>query len=68
MTATRHYEPAPWSGSQEQAEPVSMLLRGHMLVHLDRARASIGRELPGPLPANDVESDPATGVTKQGAS
>jgi 1-acyl-sn-glycerol-3-phosphate acyltransferase len=45
-----------------------MLLREHMLAHLDQARASTGRSLPGPLPAIEVEPDPATGVTEQGAS
>ena len=45
-----------------------MLTREHMLVHLDLARALTGQELPGPLPADDVEPDPATGVTEQGAS
>jgi 1-acyl-sn-glycerol-3-phosphate acyltransferase len=45
-----------------------MLIREHMLVHWDQARASTGHELPGPLPADEVEPDPATGVTEQGAS
>lgn len=64
----RTLEMAPWPRSQEQVRHASMLLREHMLVHLDHARASTGRELPGPLPANEVEPDPATGVTEQGAS
>jgi 1-acyl-sn-glycerol-3-phosphate acyltransferase len=54
--------------TQEQVGHVSMLLRGHLLAHLDHACASTGRELPGPLPASEVEADPATGVTEQGAS
>jgi 1-acyl-sn-glycerol-3-phosphate acyltransferase len=45
-----------------------MLIREHMLVHLDLAHASTGQELPGPLPADEVEPDPATGVTEQGAT
>ncbi|MCW2842437.1 MAG: phospholipid/glycerol acyltransferase [Nocardioides sp.] len=61
-------EPVPWPRTQEQVERSSMLLRERMLVHLDQARASTGRHLPGPLPAHDVEPDPATGVTEQGAS
>ncbi len=62
----RRTRPRPFT--KEQVEAASMLLRGHMLVHLDQARASTGRSLPGPLPATDVEPDPATGVTEQGAS
>jgi 1-acyl-sn-glycerol-3-phosphate acyltransferase len=38
-----------------------------MLVQLDLARASTGRDLPGPLPPTDVDTDPHTGVTDQGA-
>ena len=57
----------PWPRTAEQVERASVLLREHMLVHLDRARASTGRDLPGPLPAAEVEPDPATGVTEQGA-
>jgi 1-acyl-sn-glycerol-3-phosphate acyltransferase len=60
-------EPAPWPRTREQVEKTSLLLREHMLVQLDRARASTGRELPGPLPITDVDPDPATGVTDQGA-
>ena len=44
-----------------------MLIREHMLVHLDLAHASTGQELPRPL-ADEVEPDPATGVTEQGAT
>ena len=58
----------PWPRTKEQVGHASALLREHMLVHLDLARASTGRELPGPLPADEVEPDPATGVTEQGAS
>ncbi|MGZ4445758.1 MAG: lysophospholipid acyltransferase family protein [Nocardioides sp.] len=58
----------PWPRTREQVERASALLREHLLAHLDHARASTGRELPGPLPIHDVEPDPATGVTEQGAS
>lgn len=58
----------PWPRTREQVEKSSLLLREHMLVQLDRARASTGRELPGPLPPTDVDTDPDTGVTEQGAS
>jgi 1-acyl-sn-glycerol-3-phosphate acyltransferase len=57
----------PWPRTREQVEKASLLLREHMLVQLDQARASTGRELPGPLPVTDVDPDPATGVTDQGA-
>lgn len=60
-------EAVPWPRTREQVEKYSLLLREHMLVQLDRARASTGRELPGPLPATEVEPDPDTGVTDQGA-
>lgn len=63
----RVLDPVPWPRTKEQVERASVLLREHMLVHLDRARASTGRELPGPLPAAEVEPDPATGVTELGA-
>lgn len=66
--APRRLESAPWPRSKEQVDHASMLLWEHMLVHLDLARAATGRELPGPLPATDVEPDPATGVAEQGAS
>ncbi len=66
--APHAFEPTPWPRSREQVEHASMLLWRHMLVHLDHARASTGQQLPGPLPATEVEPDPATGVTEQGAS
>ena len=58
----------PWPRTREQVERASVLLREHLLAHLDHARALTGRSLPGPLPIHDVEPDPATGVTEQGAS
>jgi 1-acyl-sn-glycerol-3-phosphate acyltransferase len=61
-------EPRRWPRTKEQVEHLSMLIREHMLVHLDLARALTGQELPGPLPADEVEPDPATGVTEQGAT
>lgn len=57
----------PWPRTREQVEKHSLLLREHMLVLLDQARALTGRELPGPLPRAEAEPDPATGVTDQGA-
>ena len=57
----------PWPRTREQVGQASTFLREQMLVHLDRARASTGRDLPGPLPAAEIEPDPATGITEQGA-
>jgi 1-acyl-sn-glycerol-3-phosphate acyltransferase len=62
-----YVDPLPWPRTKEQVEQTSLLLRKHMLVQLDEARALTGRELPGPLPVTDVDPDPATGVTDQGA-
>ena len=60
-------DPVPWPRTREQVEKYSLLLREHMLVQLDQARALTGRELPGPLPRAEAEPDPDTGVTDQGA-
>jgi 1-acyl-sn-glycerol-3-phosphate acyltransferase len=60
-------EPAPWPRTREQVEKASLLLREHMLRELERALATTGRQLPGPLPATDSDPDPATGVTDEGA-
>nr|WP_218851880.1 lysophospholipid acyltransferase family protein [Nocardioides panaciterrulae] len=57
----------PWPRTREQVEQGSVFLREQMLVHLDRARTSTGRELPGPLPTAEIEPDPATGITERGA-
>ncbi len=59
--------PMPWPRTREQVEQASMLLREHMRAHLDHALTTTGRQLPGPLPAAEVEADPATGVREQGA-
>jgi 1-acyl-sn-glycerol-3-phosphate acyltransferase len=58
---------APWPRTREQVEQGSVLLWEHLRAHLDAAIAATGRQLPGPLPAAEVEPDPATGVTEQGA-
>jgi 1-acyl-sn-glycerol-3-phosphate acyltransferase len=57
----------PWPRTREQVGQASAFLREQMLAHLGRARASTGRELPGPLPTAEIEPDPATGITEQGA-
>jgi 1-acyl-sn-glycerol-3-phosphate acyltransferase len=62
------YDALPWPRTREQVERTSLLLREHLVATLDHARATTGRDLPGPLPPSEVEPDPATGVTEQGAS
>ena len=57
----------PWPRTREQVEQASVLLREHLLATWTHARAITGRDLPGPLPAAEIEPDPATGVTDQGA-
>jgi 1-acyl-sn-glycerol-3-phosphate acyltransferase len=57
----------PWPRTREQVEQSSVLIRDYLQAHLDRALTTTGRELPGPVPAAEVERDPATGVTEQGA-
>lgn len=52
----------PWPRTREQVEQTSRSLWEHMRAELDAARLMTGRELPGPLPAGDLEPDPATGV------
>jgi len=60
-------DPVPWPRTKEQVAQSSLLLRKHMLIQLDQARADTGRDLPGPLPVADADPDPATGVTEEGA-
>jgi 1-acyl-sn-glycerol-3-phosphate acyltransferase len=55
--------PVTWPRTREHVEATSRLLWEHMRGELDRARRETGRELPGPLPAGDLEADPATGVS-----
>ena len=57
------FERQPWPRRREQVEQASALLLEHMLAGLADALALTGRTLPGPLPAGEVEPDPATGVT-----
>jgi 1-acyl-sn-glycerol-3-phosphate acyltransferase len=56
-----------WPRTREQLDRASVLLRGHLRSHLEHALTTTGRALPGPLPAAEVDPDPATGVTEQGA-
>lgn len=60
-------DPVPWPRTREQVDRASVFLREHLRDHLQRTLELTGRELPGPLPATEVEPDPATGVPDQGA-
>ena len=62
------FEAIPWPRTREQVEKVSVQIREHMLATLDDAIASSGRVLPGPLPDEEVEPDPSTGVIERDAS
>lgn len=61
------FDATPWPRTREQVATSSVLLREHLLRHLEHALTTTGRALPGPLPAGEVDPDPATGVTDQGA-
>ncbi|GAB7007221.1 hypothetical protein JCM18899A_46960 [Nocardioides sp. AN3] len=53
----------PWPRTREQVDTLSRLLQRRLLEHLESARADMGLELPGPLPATDREPDPATALS-----
>lgn len=61
------FDPVPWPRTRDQVAKVSVEIRERMLATLDDALASSGRELPGPLPDEEVEPDPDTGVIERGA-
>ncbi len=61
-------DPLPWPRTRERVEEASVRLRERMLVVLEEALAATGQRLPGPLPREEVEPDPATGVTERDAS
>lgn len=56
----------PWPRTAGMVREASMLLREQMTATLDEARRTTGRELPGPLPAGQLEDDPATGLVDEG--
>jgi len=62
------FDPVPWPRTSDRVEQVSVTLREQMLALLEQSLAATGRELPGPLHAEEVEPDPATGVTERDAS
>lgn len=61
-------DPLPWPRSRQQVEQLSVRLREHLLALLEQALAATDHVLPGPLPDEQVEPDPATGVTERDAS
>ncbi|MGH3335852.1 MAG: lysophospholipid acyltransferase family protein [Nocardioides sp.] len=61
-------DPVPWPRSRDRVEEVSVRLREHLLATLEQALGVTGRQLPGPLPREEVEPDPPTGVTERDAS
>ena len=54
--------------TEEQAGGAPAFHLGSGVVRADHARASTGVHRPGPLPTHDDETDPAPGVTEQGAT
>jgi 1-acyl-sn-glycerol-3-phosphate acyltransferase len=61
-------DPVPWPRSRDRVEKVSVLLREHLVALLEHSLAATGRELPGPVPAGEVEPDPSTGVIERDVS
>ena len=58
----------PWPRRKHEVAARSLELREHLISHLDQAKARTGRSLPGPLPGQETDPDPATGVTDVEAS
>jgi 1-acyl-sn-glycerol-3-phosphate acyltransferase len=58
---------APWPRRKEDVAKASLALREQLIAHLDHAKALTGRTLPGPVPGEETDPDPATGVTDQEA-
>jgi 1-acyl-sn-glycerol-3-phosphate acyltransferase len=57
----------PWPRRKRDVAANSLKLREHLLAHLANAKTVTGRTLPGPVPGESAEPDPATGVTDQEA-
>lgn len=51
-----------WPRRREQLDALSLLLRRRMLETIDAATAATGQDLPGPLPPDDLDDDPHTGL------
>jgi 1-acyl-sn-glycerol-3-phosphate acyltransferase len=58
----------PWPRTREQLDRVSRLLQQRLHEHLHATRAATGLELPGPLPSDEREPDPATAITPDDTS
>ena len=58
----------PWPRRKHDVATQSVVLREHLLAHLEHAKQVTGRTLPGPLPGKETDPDPATGVTDMEAS
>lgn len=57
----------PWPRSKRAVTEASLALREQLIAHLDYAKTLTGRTLPGPVPGEEADPDPATGVTDQEA-
>lgn len=60
-------EAVAWPRTREQVRSTSCSLRRHMRRTLEEALAFTGQQLPGELPPHQVESDPHTSITDEGA-
>jgi 1-acyl-sn-glycerol-3-phosphate acyltransferase len=58
----------PWPRTKHEVAARSVELREHLVKHLEHAKQLTGRTLPGPLPGNQSDPDPATGITDVEAS
>jgi 1-acyl-sn-glycerol-3-phosphate acyltransferase len=58
----------PWPRRKRDVAAHSVELRRHLIAHLDHAKQLTGRSLPGPLPGQEADPDPATGITDVEAS
>jgi 1-acyl-sn-glycerol-3-phosphate acyltransferase len=58
----------PWPRRKREVAARSVELREHLIAHLQAAKELTGRELPGPLPGEETDPDPATGITDAEAS
>ena len=58
----------PWPRTKHEVAERSVELREHLVKHLEHAKQLTGRTLPGPLPGNQSDPDPATGITDVEAS
>jgi 1-acyl-sn-glycerol-3-phosphate acyltransferase len=63
-----HIAKSPWPRRKRDVAAHSVALREHLVAHLDHAKALTGRTLPGPVPGEEADPDPATGITDVEAS